>query len=116
MRTRRTRVGSRWLGVVLALLVTLQGCQSGETQLPMNRASALINGSIRVGMSRADVVSLLGSPHQIETSGNIEFLFYRAPFLMKAGTAGANPIAIVDGKVAGTGLIYYYKSRGPNSN
>jgi hypothetical protein len=35
---------------------------------------------------------------------------------MKAGSAGSNPIAIVDGKVAGTALIYYYKNGGPNSH
>jgi hypothetical protein len=117
MRTRRARAGFHcWLGVVLALLVTQPGCQSGEKQLPMNRASALVNGSIRVDMSRADVVSLLGAPHQIETSGNIEFLFYSVPFVMNAGSAGSNPIAIVDGKVAGTALIYYYKNGGPNSH
>jgi hypothetical protein len=67
-------------------------------------------------MSRADVETWLGTPHEIERSGNIEFLFYRAPWIMKMGTAGSDPIAIVDGKVVGTGLIYYYKNRAQNSN
>ena len=79
-------------------------------------ASALVNGQIHEGMSRAEVVSLLGAPHKIEKSDTTEFLFYNAPWVMKPGTAGSNPIAIVEGKVVGTGLIYYYKNRGPNSN
>ena len=36
--------------------------------------------------------------------------------IVKMGTAGSNPIAIIDGKVVGTSLIYYYKNRGSNSN
>jgi hypothetical protein len=115
MRIERIRTGFR-AGCVASLLATLPACQSGEQSLPINRASALVNGTIRVGMSRADVEAWLGRPHQTETSGNIEFLFYRSPMIMKMGTAGSNPIAIVDGKVAGMGLIYYYKNRGPNSN
>ena len=115
MRIQRLKMGLR-AGCVLSLLATLPACQSSEQSLPINRASALVNGTIRVGMSRADVETWLGHPHQTETSGNIEFLFYRSPMIMKIGTSGSNPIAIVDGKVVGTGLIYYYKNRSPNSN
>ena len=114
MRAHRINPVLSTLGVAVAALAALPGCESGESQLPMTQASALVNGTIHLGMSRADVVSQLGPPHQIETSGVIEFLFYRTPPLMKAGTMGSNPIAIADGKVVGTGLIYYYKNRAPH--
>src|SRR5260221_9906876 len=100
MCARRIKSGFRRAGVALALLAALPACQGGEETLPTNRASALVNGTIQVGMSRADVKSWLGPPHRTEKSGSIDFLFYRAPLLMKMGTAGSNPIAIVDGKVA----------------
>jgi hypothetical protein len=113
MGARRIKERFRRLGLTAVVLTTIPACQEGAGQLPMNQASALVNGTIRVGMGRAEVVSLLGAPHQIEKSGSIEFLFYHAPPLMKAGTTGSNPIAIVEGKVIGTGLIYYYKNRAP---
>jgi len=31
--------------------------------------------------------------------------------MMKPGSMGFNPIAISDGKVVGTGTVYYYKNR-----
>ena len=67
----------------------------------MNQASALVNGTIKVGMSRTDVVAWLGDPHRVETNGTMEFLFYNVPWMMKPGIITSNPIAIVDGKVAG---------------
>ena len=103
------------LGVAVAALAALPGCESGESQLPMTQASALVNGTIRLGMSSSRRRLPAWTSHQIETSGVIEFLFYRTPPLMKAGTMGSNPIAIADGKVVGTGLIYYYKNRAPHS-
>jgi len=101
------------VALVIAMLAMLAGCQSTEKVLPMNQASNLVNGAIRVGMSRAAVVDRLGTPHRVETAGNMEFLFYNAPWQMSWGTASTNPIAIVDGKVVGMGSSFYSQNRNP---
>jgi hypothetical protein len=117
MRAQRIKASFCRTGMVLAVvLASLSACQSGERELPVNRASALVNGTIHVGMSRADVVAWLGEPYRIETNGSMEFLFYRAPWMMNWGTIGSNPIAIVDGKVAGAGSSFYSNNRAQNSN
>ena len=116
MRAQRLKTGFHRAGLAFVLLATLAACQSGEKELPMNRASALTNGTIKVGMSRADVVVWLGTPHRIETNGSMEFLFYRSPWMMQWGTNGSNPIAIVDGKVVGTGATFYSNNRAEHSN
>jgi hypothetical protein len=118
MRAQRIKTGyeagaALAVGGAFVFCCGLAGCQSGP-ELPMARASALVNGQITIGMSRKAVDVLLGIPHHIEANGTTEFLFYNVPWMMKPGTPGSNPIAIVDGKVAGTGLIYYYKNRAPN--
>jgi hypothetical protein len=93
------------------MVAMLAACQSGEKVLPMSQVSPLVNGEIRIGMSRAAVVDKLGTPHRIETAGNIEFLFYNAPWQMSWGTTGTNPIAIADGKVVGMGSSFYSQNR-----
>jgi len=98
--------------LVLSLLAMLPACQSGEKVLPMNQVGPLVNGEIRIGMRRAAVVDKLGTPHRIETAGNIEFLFYNAPWQMSWGTIGTNPIAIADGEVVGMGSSFYSEHRG----
>jgi hypothetical protein len=98
--------------IAFAVLAMLTACQSSsEKVLPMNQASSLVNGTIRIGMSRAAVVFELGTPHRIETAGNIEFLFYNAPWTMSWGAISTNPIAITDGKVVGMGSSFYSQHR-----
>ena len=103
------------VALVVALLAMLSACQSSEKVLPVSAASALVNGSIQIGMSRADVVAQLGDPHRIETNGKMEFLFYSAPRTMSWGTIGSNPIAVVDGKVVGMGSSFYSEHRAANA-
>lgn len=93
------------------ILLLLSACQSTETTLSMNQASTLINGSVRLGMGRADVINRLGTPQQIETNGSMEFLFYRAPWMMNWATSSSNPIAVMDGKVVGMGSVFYSEHR-----
>jgi len=100
-------------GIAFAMLAMLTACQSGAKVLPMNQVSPLVNGEIRVGMTRAAVVDKLGTPHRIETAGNIEFLFYNAPWQMSWGATGTIPIAIADGKVVGLGSSFYSEHRNP---
>ena len=44
-------MGIQRLTLVIALLAMLPACQSSEKVLPVNVASALINGSIHTGMT-----------------------------------------------------------------
>ena len=94
-----------WL--FFAFLGALSACQSGEKALPMNQASALVNGEIKIGMKRADVVGRLGEPSRVEKNGATEFLFYRTPWMMNWSIVGSNPIAILDDKVVGMGSAFY---------
>jgi len=54
------RVGSYRVGVVLALLAALQACGGDSRQLPMQQASALVNGTIKIGMSRGEATLSIG--------------------------------------------------------
>jgi hypothetical protein len=101
--------------LVVAPPARLSACQSSEKVLPVSAASALVNGSIHFGMSRAAVVAQLGDPHQIETNGKMGLLFYSAPWTMSWGTIGSNPIAVVDGKVVGMGSSFYLEHRAANA-
>jgi hypothetical protein len=47
--------------IAFAMLAMRTACQSTEKVLPINQASTLVNGAIRVGMSRAEVVDRLGT-------------------------------------------------------
>jgi hypothetical protein len=88
------------------------GCQSqavepGDRVLDINIAGKLINGTIKVGMKRKEVVQWLGPPQRTETYGDTEFLFYNAPWYMAGAALTTNPIAIKYGRVCGLGKTYY---------
>ena len=94
------------LAAVLSLVGgTLQGCAG---QMHVAQTNALVNGKIKIGMSRGDVVGYLGPPQQTETVGSTEFLFY-APiwYVLPLFVSSQNPIAIRDGKVVGMGKSDY---------
>ena len=57
---------------------------------------------VQIGMSRDEVVALMGQPQKREAYGKTEFLIYRTS---EAGNFA--PIGIVDGKVVGWGRNYY---------
>ena len=114
-------IASRWCrsapylkrGIAIALAsMWAAGCQSqafepGDRVLDANIASNLINGTIKVGMKRKEIVQWLGPPQRTETYGDTEFLFYNAPWYMAGAALATNPIAIKDGRVCGLGKTYY---------
>jgi hypothetical protein len=73
----------------------------------MTQASALISGTIKVGMSRADVIARVGTPHRTEAIGGTEFLFHNTAWYMALTASSHSPVAITDDKVAGIGRSYY---------
>src|SRR5215510_15253602 len=94
------------LAAILSLFAsTLQACAG---QMHIAQSNALVNGKIKIGMSRGDVVGYLGPPQKSETVGSTEFLFY-APiwYVLPLFVSSQNPIAIRDGKVVGMGKSDY---------
>jgi outer membrane protein assembly factor BamE (lipoprotein component of BamABCDE complex) len=57
---------------------------------------------VQIGMSRDEVVALMGQPQKRETYGKTEFLIYQTN-----EPGNFTPIGIVDGKVVGWGRNYY---------
>jgi hypothetical protein len=79
--------------MVWVALLQLTGCAAS------NSATNVAN--VEVGMTQAQVISILGQPRMRETYGGTEFLFY-------ANDAGNNiPIAIVEGRVTSIGRAAY---------
>jgi hypothetical protein len=92
--------------------VLAAGCQNPAVEprdrvLDVKVASNLINGTIKLGMKRKEVVGWLGSPQRTETYGDTDFLFYNAPWYMAGAAFSTNPVAIKDGRVCGLGKTYY---------
>src|SRR5215813_5283433 len=59
-----------------ACLLVAGGLQACASQMHFAQTNALINGKIKIGMTRGDVVAYRGHPQKIETVGSTEFLFY----------------------------------------
>ena len=94
---RMTR--SRLIGccaVSLVVLLQLSGCASSNATTVRGDVS-----EVAVGMTRSQVISILGQPQMLETYGPTEFLIYRSSY-------GENvPIAVVEGKVSSIGRGAY---------
>lgn len=72
------------------------------------QSNALVNGKIKIGMTRGDVVGYLGPPQKSEMVGSTEFLFYTPIwYVLPLFVSSQNPIAIRDGKVVGLGKSDY---------
>jgi hypothetical protein len=62
---------------------------------------------LQVGMSRDEVMAIMGRPDKREAYGKTEFLIYRTDFQYGAEKGDFTPIAFVDGRVTGWGRNYY---------
>ena len=93
-------------GILVFALVHAAGCTGGY--LTHSSSQALTN--IKVGMTREEVVSLLGPPHRGEIVGKAELLTYRPDWTV-LNAASFTPIGIIDGKVAGLGPSYEARIR-----
>jgi hypothetical protein len=91
-----------------ACLLVAGGLQACASQMHFAQTNALINGKIKIGMTRGDVVAYLGPPQKSETVGSTEFLFYTPVwYVLPLFVSSQNPIAIRDGKVVGIGKSDY---------
>jgi hypothetical protein len=85
--------------ILFAVALATTGCGVlNAIQARSNNANLM---KLEVGMSRNQVLQLMGQPDKREAYGNSEFLIYRTP------SDFFTPIAIVDGKVVGWGRNYY---------
>jgi hypothetical protein len=91
-------VGSRLLFGLLVLFV-LNGCTD-----PMQSARL---ESVRPGMTRNEVLQIMGPPQRQEIHGSTEFLIYSTDGRSTIALLDFTPIAIVDGRVTGTGRSLY---------
>ena len=92
------------LFLVVALL-SISGC--GISRQLESRAANDKLMQLNVGMSRDEVLSVLGKPYKREVYGEDEFLIYETNFIAKAEKEQFTPILIKSGKVAGWGRNYY---------
>jgi hypothetical protein len=63
--------------------------------------------SVRAGMTREEVIAILGAPQRQETYASTEFLIYSTDGASTTALLDFTPIAIVDGRVTGTGRSLY---------
>ena len=93
--------GSR-LSLLFGLLVfVLNGCTDPSSTQPGRL------DSVRSGMTRNEVLQIMGPPQRQEKYGATEFLIYSTDGRNATALLDFTPIAIVDGRVTGTGRSLY---------
>ena len=63
--------------------------------------------SVRAGMTRQEVLEIMGPPQRQEVYGSTEFLIYSSDGMNTTALLDFTPIALVDGRVTGTGHKLY---------
>jgi outer membrane protein assembly factor BamE (lipoprotein component of BamABCDE complex) len=63
--------------------------------------------SLQVGMSRDEVINMMGQPSKREAYGSTEYLLYKTDTTGQSERADFTPVAITNGKVVGWGRNYY---------
>jgi outer membrane protein assembly factor BamE (lipoprotein component of BamABCDE complex) len=89
------------LATTLGSLMLLTGCVNSLEISPTRLES------VRAGMTRDEVLLLLGLPQRQESYGSTEFLIYSTDGRSTTALLDFTPIAVVDGRVTGTGRELY---------
>ena len=92
-----------WLSALICtvILILLTGCTN-----PSSMQAARLD-SVRPGMTRDEVLEIMGPPQRQEIHGSTEFLIYSTDGRSTTALLDFIPIAIVDGRVTGTGRSLY---------
>jgi SmpA / OmlA family len=99
----RTRhLSTRLIVLGCALWVALQGGCTDPAAIPVANLT-----QIHPGMTRQEVLAAMGPPHRQEIYGTTEFLIYSADGNTDGPQSNLIPVAIVDGRVTGTGRAFY---------
>jgi len=87
-------------------VVQVHGCSSSGPYLSSAASKAL--ATIKIGMTREEVIKLLGPPSKQRVFGKTELLSYQSDWTV-AQASELNPIGIEAGRVTGLGLTYATK-------
>ena len=66
---------------------------------------------LQIGMTRDEVLSIMGQPQRREIYDDVEFLIYQTD----SGADEAwnfTPVGFIDGRVTGWGRVYYERAKG----
>ena len=85
----------------LVPLPVLGGCAN-----PTGMQAGRLDG-VRAGMTREELLQLLGAPQRQEAYGATEFWIYSTDGTSTTALLDFTPVAIVDGRVTGTGRTLY---------
>jgi hypothetical protein len=85
----------------LLVFLLLSGCANPATMRTQNLES------VRAGMTRDQVLEIMGPPQRQETYGSTEFWIYSTDGASTTALLDFTPIGIVDGHVTGTGRKLY---------
>jgi len=95
-------LSARLIVLTCALWGALQsGCTNPAT-IPVANLT-----QIHPGMTRQEVLAAMGPPERQEIYGTTEFLIYSADGNTDKAQSNFIPVAIVDGRVTGTGRAFY---------
>ena len=100
---RNAGLGGRDAEAHPATVAVTEGCAA---QMPMLETGKLVSGKAKVGMTRGDIVYILGKPRRTENVGQVEFCYTRqccTPCIWRRRI----PLAIREGTVVGIGKAYY---------
>jgi len=96
-------MSTRALTLLFGLLLSvIQGGCANTANMQVARLD-----SMRPGMTREEVLEILGLPQRQETYGSTEFWIYSSDGTSTTALLDFTPIAIVDGRVTGTGRKLY---------
>ena len=99
-RSARLLIGAMSLAAILA------GCAPASRQMDsMDNKNAV--ETLAVGMSRDELVALMGKPAKRENYGSMHFYIYETSYLAFREKDRYTPVAVVNGKVAGWGRDYH---------
>jgi hypothetical protein len=102
---RTCHLSARLIVLTCALGGALQSGCTDPLANPVANLTQINPGQIHPGMTRQEVLAALGPPQRQEIYGTTEFLIYAADG--NTDSAQFLPVAIVDGRVTGTGRAFY---------
>ena len=102
---------SRGIGAVIAALMVV-GVAGGCSSMPWNRIAENIENSkqLRVGMTKTEVLEIMGEPISDETYCTPDVWFYYINTVWADGLITEDecmPLVFADGKLAGWGNAFY---------
>jgi hypothetical protein len=94
------------VGISMGLL--LAGCGAVVDGANLYTSSTNRGGlnQLAVGMTKEEVIAIMGTPHKREAIGRHEFLLYRTE-TYGDGDRSFTPVVIVDGRLTGWGRNFY---------